>query len=256
MLCTTSNRPEAAIHGRRLPRPGIEWSDGRHAIAERGEVSWCPLHGAAYGKLVIMLHGLLTVRRGGSDTCPVGRRPLLRVALSAIFAPALWLPARRARAGLDLLLNEFTATRDELQAELARRFPITRRYGELVSVSLHNPRLALDGSANRATLASRFVLLTPLLQPSSLGGQVAVSSGLRWDASGPSVRLHDPLAEQLRIDGVTGADAKNLERISASVVQEALQGYPLHTFRSEELRFGLKVQGITIGDDEIKVHFE
>ena len=122
---------------------------------------------------------------------------------------------------------------NELQSELARRFPITRRYGELVSVSLHNPRLALDGSANRATLASRLVLLTPLLRPSSLGGQMAVGSGLRWDASGPSVRLQDPRAEQLRIDGVTGADAKHLERISASVAQ-----------------------GITIGDEEIKVHFE
>jgi hypothetical protein len=58
-----------------------------------------------------------------------------------------------------------------------------------------------------------------------------VSSGLRWDASGLSVRLQDPRAEQLRIDGVTGNDAQNLERISASVVQEALQGYPLLTFR-------------------------
>ena len=211
------------------------------------------MHGLASGKLVTMFHGLLPVRRGGSATSLIGRRPLLRAALPAILLPALCLPAR---AGLNLLLNEFTATRDELQAELARRFPITRRYGELASVSLHDPQLALDGSANRATLASRLVILSPLLRPSSVGGQVAVSSGLRWDSSGLSVRLQDPRAEQLRIDGVTGNDAQNLERISASVVQEALQGYPLHTFRPEELRFGLKVQGITIGVDEIKVKFE
>ena len=177
-------------------------------------------------------------------------------ALSMILLPALCLPARPARAGLNLLLNEFTATRDELQAELARRFPITRRYGELASVSLHDPQLALDGSANRATLASRLVILSPLLRPSSVRGRVAVSSGLRWDAAGLSVRLQDPRAEQVRIDGVTGEDAERLERIGASVVQEALQGYPLHTFRPEELRFGLKVQGIAIGADEIKVTFE
>lgn len=203
-----------------------------------------------------MFHGLFPVQRGGSDTSHIGRRPLLRAALSAVLLPALCLPARPARAGFNLLLNEFTATGDELQAELTRRFPITRRYGELASVSLHNPQLALDGSANRATLASRLVIASPLLRPSSLGGQVAVSSGLRWDASGISVRLQDPRAEQLRIDGVTGNDAQSLERISATVVQEALQGYPLHTFRPEELRFGLKVQGMTIGVDEIKVQFE
>ena len=203
-----------------------------------------------------MFHGLFPVSCGGSATSVMGRRPLLRAALSAILLPALCLPARPARAGLNLLLNEFTATRDELQAELARRFPITRRYGELASVSLHDPQLTLDGSASRATLASRLVILSPLLRPSSVRGQIAVSSGLRWDSSGLSVRLQDPRTEQVRIDGVRGNDAQRLERISASVVQEALQGYPLHTFRPEELRFGLKVQGISIGVDEIKVKFE
>jgi len=71
----------------------------------------------------------------------------LRAALAAILVPTLCVQARPARAGLNLLLNEFTATRDELQAELARRFPIARRYGELASVSLHDPQLALAGGA-------------------------------------------------------------------------------------------------------------
>jgi hypothetical protein len=211
------------------------------------------VRGAAYGKLVTMPNRLIPLRRCESDAPAVSRRPLLRAALAATLLPALCLPAR---AGLNLLLNEFSATRDELQAELARRFPIMRRYGDLASVSLHDPQLALDGSANRATLASRLAIVSPMLRPSSVGGQVAVSSGLLWDASGLSVRLQDPRVEQLRIEGVTGNDAQNLERISAAVVQEALQGYPLHTFRPDELRFGLKVRGITIGVDAIKVQFE
>jgi hypothetical protein len=196
------------------------------------------------------------VRRGEADTLLLDRRQWLRAALAATLLPAVSLPAR---AGFNFFENEFTATRDELQAELARRFPITRRYGELFLVSLHDPQLALDGSANRATLASRLVISSPVLQPSSVGGQVAISSGLRWDAGGLAVRLQDPRAEQLRIDGITGNDAQNLQRIGAAVAQEALKGYPLHTFRPEELRFGLKtyeVQSINIGDDAIKVRFQ
>jgi len=203
-----------------------------------------------------MCHRLFSHQRCGSDTSSTGRRPALRVALAAILVPALCVQSRPARAGLNLLSNEFTVTRDELQAELTRRFPIASRYGELASVSLHDPQLALDGSANRATLASRLVIVSPLLRPSSVGGRVAVSSGLRWDEASLAVRLQDPRVEQLRIDGVSGSDAQNLERISAAVVQEALQGYPLRIFRPEELRFGLKVRGITIGADEIKVQFE
>lgn len=203
-----------------------------------------------------MLHDLLPVRRGGSGGCLTGRRSWLRAALPVILLPALGLPVRPARAGLNLLLNEYTVTREELQAELARRFPITRRYGELVSVSLQHPQLALDGSASRATLASRLVILSSLLRPSPVGGQLALSSGLRWDASTLSVRLQDPRMEQLRIEGVAGSDAQTLERISASVAREALQGYPLHTFRPEDMPLGFKVQGITVGADEIKVRFE
>jgi len=184
------------------------------------------------------------------------RRAWLRVALAAGVLPAWCLTARRAQAGLNLLTNEFTATRDELQAELAKRFPITRRYGELARVSLHDPQLALDGSAKRATLASRLVFVSPLLRASSIGGHAAVSSALRWDAASLAVRLQDPRVEQLRIDDVTGSDAQTLERIGAAVVQEALQGYALHTFRPDDLRLGIKVQGITIGADEIKVKFE
>mgnify|MGYP003576676926 CR=1 FL=1 len=199
------------------------------------------------------------IQRADPDSLRPGRRPWLRAALAATLLPALCLSARPARAGFNFFENEFTATRDELQTELARRFPLTRRHGELFSLSLHDPRLALDGSAKRATLASRLVIASPLLQASPVGGQVAVSSGLRWDAEGLAVRLQDPRAEQLSIDGLTGSDAQNLQRIGAAVAQEALQGYPLHTFRAEELRFGLKtyeVQAITIGDDAIKVQFE
>lgn len=184
------------------------------------------------------------------------RRPWVRAVLAAMVTPALCWPARPAHAGLNLLANEFTVTRAEMQAELARRFPITRRYAELASVSLHDPQLVLDGRANRTTLASRLVIVSPLLRPSSMGGQMAVSSGLRWDDASLAVRLQDPRTEQVRIDGVTGSDARTLERISAAVVQEALQGYPLRAFRPEELGFGLKVRGITIGADEIKVQFE
>ena len=194
--------------------------------------------------------------RVGAEASLTTRRFLLRAGLSALVAPALGLPARPARAGLDLLLNEFTATRDELQAELDRRFPMSRRYGELVSVSLHDPQLALDGRTERATLQSRLVILNALLQPSRAGGQLTMSSGLRWDAEGLSVRLQDPRVEQLRIDGVVGSNAQNLERISASVAQDALQGYPLHTFRPQELPLGIQVRDITIHAGGIKVRFQ
>lgn len=126
-------------------------------------------------------HCLLPVRFGRSDISPAGRRPLFRAALAAILLPVMCMPTRPARAGLNLPLNEFTATRDELQAELSRRFPIMRRYGGLASVSLHNPQLALHGSAHRATLGSRLVIVS-LLAATFLRGRAGGCE--QWPALG------------------------------------------------------------------------
>jgi len=183
------------------------------------------------------------------------RRRLLLGGAGAALAATGALP-RTARAGFNFFLNEFTATREELQAEIAKRFPLTERYAEVFSVTLREPRLALDGQAGRATLAARLTISSPLLSPSDVPGRVAVSSALRWDAQGLAVRLQDPRAEQVELEGVHGRDAQQLQRIGAVVAQQLLQGYALRTFKPEELRFGIKtyeVQSISIGDDAIKV---
>lgn len=59
-------------------------------------------------------------------------------------------------------------------------FPIMRRYGGLASVSLHNPQLALDGSAHRATLGSRLVIVS-LLAATFLRGRAGCE---QWPALG------------------------------------------------------------------------
>ena len=114
------------------------------------------------------------MRCESGDYSVVSRWFALRAALTARLWPALCLPVH---AGLNLLTNEFTATREGLQAELSRRFPITRRAGELASVSLHDPQLVLDGNAKQATRAPRLMIVGPLLRPSSGNGKAAVSSG-------------------------------------------------------------------------------
>ena len=164
-----------------------------------------------------------------------------------------------ARAGFNFFLSEYTASRDELQAEISKRFPLTQRYAEVFSVSLHDPVLGLDAAGNRAAITARLAIASPFLQPSTVGGVVAISSQLRYDAPALALRLQDPRAEQLQLEGVTGRDAERLQRIGAVVAQELLQGYPLRTFKPEEFKFGRKtyeIGDITVGQDEIKVQLK
>ncbi|SFM55969.1 DUF1439 domain-containing protein [Variovorax sp. OV329] len=184
-------------------------------------------------------------------------RRLFLLRASAVALP-LGLPLA-AHAGFNFFLSEYTASREELQAEITKRFPLTQRYAEVFNVSLLDPVLALDAGANRAALTARLSINSPFLQPSTVGGMVSISSALRYDAPALALRLQDPRAERLELDGVTGRDAERLKRIGGAVAQELLQGYPLRTFKPEELRFGRKtyeIGDITVAQDEIKVQLK
>ena len=164
----------------------------------------------------------------------------------------------RALAGFNFFDSEYTATREELQRLIARRFPLTRQYGALVSVSLSDPQLSLDAAANRIALAAQVAIASALL-PQPVGGQVAISSALRYDPPTRALRLEQPHVEQITLDGVHGPDAGRLQRIGAVVAQELLQGQALHTFRAEDLTVGLKtyqIGAITVHQDSISVQLK
>ncbi len=57
-----------------------------------------------------------------------------------------------ALAGFNFFTSEYTASREELQAQVAKRFPVRQRYAEIFTVSLRDPQLALDARSNRAAI--------------------------------------------------------------------------------------------------------
>ena len=182
---------------------------------------------------------------------PHPRRQLLRL-LGAVAAGA----PLAALAGFNFFTSEYTIGRDELQAQIAKRFPVRQRYAELFSVSLRDPQLTLDPAANRAGITANMTIGSPLLQPSSVEGIVSVSSALKYDVAALALRLHEPRAERIELQGLDGRDAERLQKIGGLVAQELLRDYPLRTFKPEELTVGRKtyqIGDITVQQDDIKV---
>ncbi|MEP7295518.1 MAG: DUF1439 domain-containing protein [Burkholderiales bacterium] len=166
---------------------------------------------------------------------------------------------RRAWAGFNFWNSEYTATRSELQAMIATRFPLSQRYAQIITVVISDPQLGLNAAANRAAITARVSIASPLLRAGQVNGTVALSSALRYDAAVRALRLEQPKAERMELQGVSGADAERLQQIGGLVAQELLQGQVLRTFTAEELSFGRKtyeIGDITVLDDSIRVQLK
>ncbi len=178
-----------------------------------------------------------------------------QLCLAALGAALPW----RAWAGFNFWTSEFTATRFELQAMIAKQFPLSQRYAEIVTVALSDPQLGLNPVANRAAITARVSIASPLLRAGRVDGMVALSSALRYDAAARALRLEQPKAERLELQGVSGGDAERLQKIGGLVAQELLQGQVLRTFTAEELSFGRKtyeIGDITVLAEGIKVQLK
>ena len=193
---------------------------------------------------------------GMSDCFPNRSR---RLALRALLCAAALPAPLAAMAGFNFFTSEYTASREELQAQVAKHFPVQRRYADIFTVSLRDPQLGLDARNNRAAITATLSINSPLLRPSTVEGVVSVSSGLKYDAPARAVRLDRPQAERLELQGVTGRDAERLQQIGAVVAQELLRDQPLRTFTPEELTVGRKtyeIGDITVQNDGITVQLK
>lgn len=164
-----------------------------------------------------------------------------------------------ALAGFDFFLSEYSATRAELQAEIAKRFPLQQRYAELFTVTLRDPQLGLDPANNRLAVTALLEIASPLLPPRGVEGLVSVSSALRYDAPARAVRLVQPRAERIELQGLNGRDAERLQQIGAAVAQELLRDQALYTFDVKDLTLGSKVYeigDITVQRDGVKVQLK
>ena len=183
---------------------------------------------------------------------PITRRRIVGATLLAAVLPA----SAPAFAGFNFFTNEYTASRSELQAQIVKRFPVAQRYAELFTVGLREPQLSLDARSNRAAVTAVLSIASPLLRPSPIEGTVSVSSALKYDVATRSLRLDQPKAERLELQGLGGRDAERVQQIGALVAQELLRDQVLRSFTAEELTVGRKtyeIGDITVVDDGIKV---
>lgn len=136
--------------------------------------------------------------------------------------------------------------REELQARLAKPFPMTRQVLRLLDVTIAPPTLDLLPDTDR--VAARFDVLTQeTLRGTTHQGHLRLSFGLRYAPDDLTLRLRDVRLDEAQVDGLPPAYARALSALGAELVERSLQDYPVHHFKPEDLRRADEM-GYTVGD--------
>lgn len=178
------------------------------------------------------------------------RRHLLQlVALSPLLA------MQSARAGYNIWNNEFTFTRDEIQAAVLTRFPVTAKYAQVMSIRLANPVVSMDAANNRLRTRLDARIENPMLG-APIEGRLLVANGLRYDAARRAVLLDRPSVESVDVPGLPAMYAQQLNSAASVLASEVLRDYAVHTFKPEELAVGgrrVEPSDITVEAEGLKV---
>lgn len=179
---------------------------------------------------------------------------------------------RRGLAALAMLLaagcagpgvpRSIVLSEAELQAQLARRFPLQRSLLDVYELQLSDPRLRIDGAAGR--LATELALqASDKRSGRMLQGRLALDYGLRWEASDASIRLVQPRVDSLQIapeSGLSPRRAELLQRMGSALVARLLDDLALYRVPEARLQAwrsaGFQPGGLQITPDGVEITIE
>ncbi|MEP6876512.1 MAG: DUF1439 domain-containing protein [Burkholderiales bacterium] len=122
----------------------------------------------------------------------------------------------------------------QLQEAVERRFPIERRYLELLDVTVAAPRVMLRPEVNR--LATEFqVLVSDRVFRAQHRGTIALNYGLRFDPSDNTVRLTNVRIDRFDIDGAPALLSQQLDRVGVLLAEQTLNERPVYTLRPKDV---------------------
>lgn len=151
--------------------------------------------------------------------------------------------------------DHYTFSQRQVQAAVARKFPYQHTVSQLFDVSLTDPVVGFAPEANRVTVQLNAHVTSPFLQQ-PVDGAFTLSSRLEYDSARRAVVLRSPSVERVDVQGEARAYQQQIGAAGALAASQWLDGYPIYTFRPDELQFGgtsLEPGTITILTNGIRV---
>jgi len=139
---------------------------------------------------------------------------------------------------------EIVLTNQQLQDQLDKRFPITKKHLRLFSVTYKDPQVILQDGSDKVTLSITAVLNgisvkvgeRPAWKPDNLSSTCRLVTTLRYEPSQFAFYLDDSTVEELRFEGIPKKFHSMMKKISLVAIQEILRKYPVYTLRGDTVK--------------------
>lgn len=160
-----------------------------------------------------------------------------------------------ACAQLPLQQREVLVPLSRLTEALSRRIGDERRFLDVFTLRIGDPKLATDPTAQR--LQADFALtLTHPFSSRPLAGRASVSGVLGYDAEARNVVLLEPRIDRVDLDAVPPALREVSTRLASALGRELVGSFPLVSLRDKDLSaYGrnYRVAGFELVEQGVKV---
>ncbi len=152
---------------------------------------------------------------------------------------------------------EVVITQDKIDASLAERFPVTKKYLLIFSITYSNPQVTLLENEDRVQVGLDATLNIRIDGESKdLGGTALLTSGIRYDSETQEFFLDGAEFTKLEIAGVTDRWLTHVTDFASKAAKEFIETRPVYRLQANDSKTAaakMLLKGFEVRDQAIYV---
>ncbi|CAA6676735.1 MULTISPECIES: DUF1439 domain-containing protein [unclassified Lentimonas] len=132
---------------------------------------------------------------------------------------------------------EVVITQSQIDQGLASRFPVSKQYLRIFSITYSNPTVELLEVADRVQVGMDVTLnLRINNEPKELGGGATVTSGIRYEPEAQVFYLDDVVFDRLEVQGLPQKWLKPVTEFASKVAEDFIESQPIYRLEAKDAK--------------------
>ena len=152
---------------------------------------------------------------------------------------------------------EVVITQDQIDQALTRRFPDSREYLRVFSITYSNPQVRLLDGADRVEVGMDVTLNIRINnEPNELGGGATVTSGIRYEPEAQEFYLDDVEFYRLEVQGLPQKWLTPVTAFAAKVAGDFIESQPIYRLQAKDAKTAaakMLLKGFEVRDQAVHV---